>query len=54
MRSTETIHEIVELVPVDDRKKAMAALKNLRLQVKKEVIATINNADRMIELLYKK
>ena len=52
MKSTKLMHEIVESVPVENRRDVMAALKALRLQTKSEVISTIRNAEKLITLLY--
>ena len=52
MKSTALIHEIVESLPVENRKSAMRGIKALRLQVKKEVIKTIRNADKLLTLMY--
>jgi len=54
MKSTALLHEICESLPVENRKETMRAMKALRLQVKKEVISTMRNADKMITMLYNK
>lgn len=54
MRSTSLIHEIVCRFGSDDNRDLYKALKALRMQVRKEVISTILNADEMIKLKYQK
>ena len=54
MKSTVKIHEIVEAMPVDDRREMMRDLKELRILVAEEIVSAMRNSNKMINLMYSK
>ena len=52
MKSTQLIHEIVSEFGSEDNRDLYRALKALRQQTKKEIISTIRNAEKLIDLHY--